>query len=202
MELDARKDTVLTDDELQHYGVLGMKWGVRRSQKQLAKLNKERDKRIVQDSYTPGLSKKKIKRMSDAELEEALNNKKKAVDDASAAYDRHKKEPKPKKGTTSDTRTQADVKPKKKLKDMTDDELKAYKERLQLEDDCKKLINKMSPESKILSKDFVVDIVSTSGKNVATQFVTYAGGTAINKLAAKVFNDPAVINPKKGQKDK
>ena len=47
-------------------------------------------------------------------------------------------------------------------------------------------------------KAFVMDVLKKSGKNVATQAVTYAMGSMVNKLAGS-----DVVNiPKKGQKDK
>ena len=36
----------MTDNELMHYGVKGMKWGVRRAQKRQAKLEKYRKKLV------------------------------------------------------------------------------------------------------------------------------------------------------------
>lgn len=42
-----------------------------------------------------------------------------------------------------------------------------------------------------------MDILEKSGKNIATQFVTYAMGAAVNKIAGT-----DVVNSKKGQKDK
>ena len=52
----------MDNNELMHYGVLGMKWGVRRA------------RRVVSDDYKKTHSKKKIDEMSDAELR-ARNNR-------------------------------------------------------------------------------------------------------------------------------
>ena len=42
-----------------------------------------------------------------------------------------------------------------------------------------------------------MDVLEKSGKNIATQAVTYAMGNMVNKIAGS-----DVVNPKKGQKDK
>ena len=56
--------------ELKHYGVLGMKWGQRRTQKQLARINeKSKKKGWSEDAETAAKIKtKKVKQMSNADL--------------------------------------------------------------------------------------------------------------------------------------
>lgn len=51
-------------------------------------------------------------------------------------------------------------------------------------------------------KKFVEDVLTNSAKNIATQTVTYLMGKGVNKALGKMFDDPNVVNPKKGQKDK
>lgn len=144
------------DNELRHYGILGMKWGVRRTEAQLAKA-----------------------RGRVSELEDKLNKKTGG------------------KSSSSSTNTA----PKKKsIKDMSDEELSAKIRRLQME---KQLSDLTKTEAKKVSKghSFVMDVLEKSGKNIATQAVTYGLGIAVNKAFAKAAGED-IVNPKKGQKDK
>lgn len=56
-------------NELYHYGILGMRWGVRRSKSSSSKRAK-RSKPMMDPSYKKAHSKKKIKYMSNDELRE------------------------------------------------------------------------------------------------------------------------------------
>ena len=144
------------DNELRHYGILGMKWGVRRTEAQLARA-----------------------RGKVSELEDKLNKKTGG------------------KSSSSSTNT---VPKKKSIKDMSDEELNAKIRRLQME---KQLSDLTKTETKKISKgrSFVMDVLEKSGKNIATQAVTYGLGIAVNKAFAKAAGED-IVNPKKGQKDK
>lgn len=85
----------------------------------------------------------------------------------------------------------------KKLKDMTDDELKIRITRLELEKRFKDLSKPADVEKTSRGKKIVMDILEKSGSNIATQLTTYAMGTAVNKMIGS-----EIVNPRKGQKDK
>ena len=89
---------------------------------------------------------------------------------------------------------------KKTIKDLSDDELRAKISRLELEKRYADLSHVETTASK--GKAFIADVLEKSGKNITTQLATYAMGTAVNRILKDVFNDDAVVNPKKGQKDK
>lgn len=145
----------MDNNELMHYGILGMRWGVRRTEAQLAKA-----------------------RGKVSELEEKLNRK---------------------TGGKS-TNTPPPAPRKRRLSELSDAELSEKIRRLEMEKRYSDLTRKEEKSSK--GKAFVMDILEKSGKNIGTQLVTYVAGTVTNKALAKAFNDPAVVNPKKGQKDK
>lgn len=63
-------------DELWHWGIKGMKWGVRRYQNQDGTLTAEGKKRYQQDDhpdYTRAHEKKSVRELSDAELNAKIN---------------------------------------------------------------------------------------------------------------------------------
>lgn len=64
-------------NELTHYGILGMKWGVRRSKSQLARAKgsskKSSSDENTSEDYKKAHSSKSVKTMSDRELRDRIN---------------------------------------------------------------------------------------------------------------------------------
>lgn len=134
----------MNDEYLEHHGIEGMKWGVRRYQN------------------------------ADGSLT-AVGIKRKSIFD-------------------DDTKKKST---EKKLRDMSDDELRTRIARLELEKRFKDLSMPSDSQKTSRGKKIVMDILEKSGSNIATQLTTYAIGTAVNKIVGG-----EVVNPKKGQKDK
>ena len=128
------------DNTLQHWGIKGMKWGVRRYQ------NKD-------GSLTPA-------------------GKKRYSDSSSSKTD---------------------------LSSLSDEEIRRKINRLQLEKQYRDLMKPVEQKKRNAGKEFVQDVLRNSGKNIATQLVTYVLGEAVNKYVGK---GKQIVNPKKGQKDK
>ena len=159
-----------SDDYLAHYGVLGMKWGVRRTAAQLG--NHVRTKR-TQVKRKQSLAKARATREKN---KKAAAKRQKLLD----------------KGLLS---------PKK----MTDAELKAKIERLNLEKEFKKSMTDARGDG---GKKYVTDIMKKIGEstltNLGTQAATHIVGNAINKMAGVSSSDAVnrIVNPQKGQSDK
>ena len=159
-----------SDDYLAHYGVLGMKWGVRRTAAQLG--NRIRGKR-AQAKRKQSLAKARATREKNRK---AAAKRQQLLD----------------KGLLS---------PKK----MTDAELKAKIERLNLEKEFKKSMTDARGDG---GKKYVTDILKKIGENtltnLGTQAATHIVGNAINKMAGVSSSDAVnrIVNPQKGQSDK
>lgn len=151
-------------DILEHYGIKGMKWGIRRSPAQLG--------------HTTGTKKKKKSGIVDAAKKMVANHKQK-------------------KAAKAETEHQKKLK-KKKISEMSDDELRERIARLELE----KRYRDLSPKETHRGRDFVMDVLEKSSKNIATQATTYAMGTLVNRVGKAMGAEGSIVNPKKGQKDK
>lgn len=196
------------DGELMHYGVPGMKWGVRKARptssghrgffgwKQKPKVNNQKQ------TATKPIKKRKLSELSDKEIEariaridlekryiEAVKGKKAS----NVIKEKPTKTPQPKK---------------KKLSDLTNDELKAKIERISLETRYKELAKITNPPKSTKGKDFVVDVLTSIGKNTLTNIGTQAAnkllGVSINKAFGVDSYDTnkRIVNPNKGQSDK
>lgn len=146
-------------NELQHHGILGQKWGVRRYQNRDGSLTAAGRKR-----YSDSGDSQKVKK----------------------------------------EKPQSDAKPKtKKASEMTEEELRAKINRLELEKRYRELSQSLAPRSpNQKGKEFVQRVLMKSGENIATQFTTYVMGKGVNSVFKGLFDDPNIVNPKKGQKDK
>ena len=100
-------------------------------------------------------------------------------------------------GKTSDSAVSSESSHKRSVKEMSDSELRDKISRLELEKRYKDLSKSSEQAKTSKGRAFVMDVLEKSGKNIATQAVTYAMGSIVNKVAGS-----DIVNPKKGQKDK
>ena len=132
-------------------------------------------------------------------------------------------------GKPSDTTVSSTSSHKRSVKEMSDSELRDMISRLELEKRYKDLSKSSEQVKTSKGRAFVMSVLEQSGKNIATQAVTYAMGSMVNKAAKnmgvknatrvlrnkdgkpiidengrevveEIFAD--IVNPRKGQKDK
>jgi len=129
-------------EEIKHYGIPGMKWGVRKA-REFGRARRDHFKRSVKQKYGVDLDNPR-RPSSDHTVSRGLK--------------------------------------KKKLKELSNEELKTLTTRLQLERNYKDLTKRQTSAG----ERFVGDVLKESGKQIATKYVRSFGETAITSLAGAI----------------
>lgn len=160
---------------IEHHGVPGQRWGIRRTLAQLGHLVKTGYKK-ASSSLKTGYKK------ASSSLKEANDKRKKKIAEKKAAA--------------------AAEKPKS-LQEMSDAEIRKCIDRMQLEKQYKGLYRELHPKQIAAGEKFMKSAKSVLGesmKNIGGQTATYIMGQEMNKLLKKAYpNDSRPIDPKKGQ---
>ena len=147
------------NDELYHYGVKGMKWGIRRTPAQLGHDVSKRAKKV---GSAVG------------------STLKKAGKSTVSAIKSHQEASKQRKAAKKDTKDLKKIR-KKPLSEMSDDELRRTIQRMQLEQQYANL----QPKKVSAGKKFVNDFVLQPASNAAKQYIS----GQLNKMVQEQLKD-------------
>lgn len=163
----------MENNSLQHYGIKGQKWGVRRYQNKdgsLTNLGKKRQDRDVQEHDTDW-AKKNPKADPNRWVKEDLSRSKKLIDE-SAQMTRHLK-------TATDNSLKRQPKKKMDLSSMSDKELRDRINREILENQYNSMF---APQTKRRGKEFVSSALETAGSVLAVGASAAAIALAVKDL--------------------
>lgn len=189
----------MTQNELYHHGVLGQKWGVRRYQNSDGSLTSAGKRRALsmQNKYTKFSNNKKY-RDKDGNLTYAGRKKALKMKDQYSELTGGKQLRKFQDvGTKQTTNKKSDSKPKK-VKDMSDEELRQRINRLNLEKEYNETLKKTNSYTRGKRfmdkfKDSTIDkIADNVAADLVAQALKVAGAKGANTLLEKVGLQPDV----------
>lgn len=191
----------MNNAELYHHGVKGQRWGIRRYQNRDGSLTAYGKKRYAKELAKLEAEKKRVRQY------EQTAKKMSKLDDMRKDLDERKKALNPDDTPESAKQQKAlSVPQKRKLSELSNEEIQAKIDRMNLENKYKELaqarIDAVSKKEVSKGRKFAEEVLTNAGKNIATQTAAWALGTGVNKVIEMAFGEKDAINPKKGQKDK
>ena len=186
----------MENNELKHWGIKGMKWGVRRFQNADGTLTAAGKKRYAEEVKRLKDREQIIKNKERAKAQMAkLEAKRKELDEREKALD----DPKPEKAKKD---KKEESKKKRSIKDLSNEELIALTERLKLEKNYRDVAQELTPKAnkgKGFIKSFKEDVLIPGVKEGGKKVVKDITSSVASDLGKKVMSF-AVEETKKKKK--
>lgn len=174
---------IYSDGELYHWGVRGMRWGVRRYQNKDGSLTKAGKKRLKAETDKLKQEEQVLKNRKATKAKfDRLEARKKALEDDKKEFESGSSRAgsKGKNNSSSDTTNSS----KKSVKDMSDDELSKAVNRARLEEQYKQL-NPEPPVKQSLMKKMINEVVVPAATNSGKKLLE----NALNKVGENLLKD-------------
>lgn len=185
---------IIKNGELMHWGVPGMKWGIRRYQNKDGTLTEAGKKRYDKEMEKAKAAAKIVKNRERTQAKMDKLNALRADTEARKKALDGKDDGDLEKTLKSKAKEQK-VKKKKSIKEMTDEELQAKIDRMNLEKKYKDLMKERQPDKQNSSKgkEFVSKVLSRTAEDMAPQVTKHYAAKIINNLIGDTDADGNIV---------
>lgn len=190
------------DDFLEHYGIKNMKWGIRRSERELQKARGVKPWEKAAKKVKRSIKERKEVRDHEKRLNKPVSKlSAREIRLETARAERENELKRVRSGGTQQNQSSGKV-PNKRPSQMTTDELQQMVNRLRLEQQYAELTSQQRQKKQSAALKLLGDIVRPTAVDLGKKYLNRALGVKINDLLEKNGHGQFKINLDQGKKDK